>query len=232
VNKIQKQSFGDRGDRVFLDHSVVAKVSRIVMPAEIPFDEISVTRHPPPRSYRVAECSESWHSVMGWSGGGTGRVTDIFKIISAGVTDISLITPGWVRSDLEISGHHGHRNPSRVTELTDFLFELRLCKLVPRALTRMRIRAPVRSEYRKIPNSVTLLHKQTPRGATVSDRHDRYTLNKSLSKLQATLAKAERKLPLSQPVRSWHLYADAITAIDTLTTQIQARIDNAQVAAS
>jgi hypothetical protein len=65
----------------------------------------------------------------------------------------------------------------------------------------------------------------------VSDRHDRYALADATAQLRATLAKAERKLPLSQPVRSWDLYADAIAEIDALTARMQARINDAHATA-
>lgn len=57
---------------------------------------------------------------------------------------------------------------------------------------------------------------------------NRYELNNTISQLQAALAKAERKLPLSQPVRSADLYTHAITQIKDMTTHVLAETAKAQ----
>lgn len=49
----------------------------------------------------------------------------------------------------------------------------------------------------------------------------RYTLNPKIEKLRAALARAERTMPLGQPMRSTHLYAEAGQRIDDLLDWVQ-----------
>lgn len=55
----------------------------------------------------------------------------------------------------------------------------------------------------------------------------RTDLHQAIGRLQSTLAKAERRLHLGQPLRSTDLYAEAIEAITQLTADIQERVDQA-----
>ncbi|WP_326637308.1 hypothetical protein OG884_26610 [Streptosporangium sp. NBC_01755] len=56
----------------------------------------------------------------------------------------------------------------------------------------------------------------------------RYELHPRLSALQATLAKAERKLPLSQPIRSADLYDEAIKTVDEMVERFGEIIEQAR----
>lgn len=56
----------------------------------------------------------------------------------------------------------------------------------------------------------------------------RYELHPRLAALQATLVKAERKLPLNQPIRSAHLYDEAIKTIDEMVERFSETIRQAQ----
>ncbi|GHH67542.1 hypothetical protein GCM10017673_14690 [Streptosporangium violaceochromogenes] len=56
----------------------------------------------------------------------------------------------------------------------------------------------------------------------------RYELHTRIAALQAVLAKAERQLPLNQPIRSTHLYEEAIKTLDEMTAQFRATIDQAR----
>lgn len=56
----------------------------------------------------------------------------------------------------------------------------------------------------------------------------RYDLNPRLAKLQAVLAKAERTLPLDQPLRSADLYAQALHTVDQLIERLEAAVAEAR----
>ncbi len=57
---------------------------------------------------------------------------------------------------------------------------------------------------------------------------NRDDLHQAINRLTASLAKAERQLPLSQPIRSWDLYAHAIQHLDTLTDNVRTTITRAR----
>ena len=56
----------------------------------------------------------------------------------------------------------------------------------------------------------------------------RYELGPRLDALRATLAKAERKLPLSQPIRSADLYNEAIKTVDEMIERFNEVIEQAR----
>lgn len=56
----------------------------------------------------------------------------------------------------------------------------------------------------------------------------RYELHPRLAALQAILAKAERKLPLSQPIRSADLYDEAIKTVDEMIERFGEIIEQAR----
>ena len=56
---------------------------------------------------------------------------------------------------------------------------------------------------------------------------DRYTLASKFDDLRSSLARAERRLHLSQPVRSADFYAEAERLLDALTERVQRAVDEA-----
>ena len=56
---------------------------------------------------------------------------------------------------------------------------------------------------------------------------NRAELHRAIGDATKTLAKAERRLHLGQDVRSAHLYAEAVRALDEITEHANAAIANA-----